>query len=87
MGYFATKYFALELIVLLPIKLAALVPILVFALPYTIWNLFEGSLLYSAQRDSSVISKAGQAWAWRGHWRRFWLGPQYDVAKRLQEPD
>ena len=87
MRYFAAQYFAMELIVLLPVKLAALVPILAFTLPYTIWNLFEGSLLYSLRRDSSVIKKASGAWAWRGHWRQFWFGPRYDTAKRLTEPN
>ena len=87
MRYFAAKYFAMELIVLLPVKLVALVPILAFALPYTIWNLLEGSLLYSLQRDSSVIKKASGAWTWRGRWRQFWFGPRYDTAKRLTEPN
>ena len=70
---------------LLPVKLAALVPILAFALPYSVWNLFEGSLIYWFQRDSSVITKALRTWAWRGHWRQFWLGPEYDTVMKLKE--
>ena len=85
MRYFPTTYFAMELVLLLPLKLAALGPMLAFALPYTLWNLFEGSLLYSLQGDSSVIRKALWPWTWRGQWRRFWLGREFDTVRRLRE--
>ena len=85
MRYFPFTYFAMELIVLLPVKLVALVPMLAFALPYTLWNLIEGTILYLVQGDSSVIAKAVWPWTWRGQWRHFWLGREYDTVLRLRE--
>tara|TARA_B100000315_G_scaffold143519_1_gene132538 strand:- start:2077 stop:2340 length:264 start_codon:yes stop_codon:yes gene_type:complete len=87
MRYFDLKYFAVELVLLLPIKVAALIPILVFAFPYTVWSLFGKSFNYRLQRDTGPVDKARRVWVWRGDWRQFWLGPRYDTVRRLEEPD
>ena len=86
MRYFSPKYFFIELVLLLPVKVAALIPILVFALPYTICGLFGKSFDYGLQRDSNGIEKARRTWLWRGNWRQFWLGPEYDTVRQLEEP-
>ena len=87
MRYFSPAYFFVELILLLPVKLAALIPILVVAVPYTVLSLFGKSFDYGLQRDASTIDKARRTWIWRGNWRQFWLGPRYDTVRRLEEPN
>jgi hypothetical protein len=87
MRYFSPTYFFVELVLLLPVKAAALIPILVFALPYSALSLFGKSFDYMLQRDASAFEKAHRTWIWRGNWRQFWLGPRYDTVKRLEEPN
>jgi hypothetical protein len=87
MRYFSPTYFFIELVLLLPIKIAALIPILVFALPYTACSLFGKSFDYRLQRDANAIEKVHRTWFWRGNWRQFWLGPRYDIVRQLEEPN